>query len=278
MELTEQARGLAAADSWSPANLQAAVEAIRRHALEYEAACAEKIATLPEKYRNSARNLLHYLALRQQDIRDLQRQLALSGLSSLGRAEGHVLGTLESVLAALTGLASAPPDPETVTARRQYAAVSHELEFHATQLLGARHRDRPTRIMITMPSEAAREYEFVRDLLNAGMDLMRINCAHDDAHTWGAMIDHLNRARRETTKSCKVLMDLGGPKLRTGPIAPGPMLVKVRPAKDIRGRVVRPARVWLTSMTLPPAAAGASGCAVTPVRVATRGRADRRRT
>ena len=42
-------------------------------------------------HKNSARNLIHYLALRRRDIRQLQEQLAALGLSSLGRTESHVL-------------------------------------------------------------------------------------------------------------------------------------------------------------------------------------------
>jgi pyruvate kinase len=52
-------------------------------------------------YRESARNLLHYLALRRRDLRPLQLRLAAVGLSSLGRAESHVLATVDAVLAVL---------------------------------------------------------------------------------------------------------------------------------------------------------------------------------
>lgn len=49
-------------------------------------------------HKNSARNLIHYLALRGRDIRQLQEQLAALGLSSLGRTESHVLAAFEAVL------------------------------------------------------------------------------------------------------------------------------------------------------------------------------------
>ena len=42
-------------------------------------------------------------------------------------------------------------------------------------------------------------------------------------------------------------MDLAGPKLRTGPIQPGPRVVKLRPRRDALGRVLAPARAWLTA-------------------------------
>jgi pyruvate kinase len=83
------------------------------------------------------------------------------------------------------------------------------------------------------------------------MDCMRINCAHDDATTWARMIEHLRRAERSLGRSCRVVMDIAGPKLRTGPLEPGPAVVKIRPRRDVYGKVTAPARVWLTSDTAP---------------------------
>src|SRR5262245_24983400 len=56
------------------------------------------------EYHHSARNLAHYLALRRRDIRELQSQLALVGLSSLGRTESHVLSSLDQVYRVLNRL------------------------------------------------------------------------------------------------------------------------------------------------------------------------------
>ena len=64
---------------------------------------------------------------------------------------------------------------------------------------------------------------------------------------WLGMIQNLQRARQETGRECRILMDIPGPKLRTGPIEPGPAVVKCRPKRDDYGRVVAPARIWLTS-------------------------------
>jgi ceramide glucosyltransferase len=62
--------------------------------------------------------------------------------------------------------------------------------------------------MVTMPSEAAEDYLLVRDLLAQGMDCMRINCAHDEPPAWAKMVAHLERAKRELARECRVLMDL----------------------------------------------------------------------
>src|SRR5688572_22279564 len=53
---------------------------------------------IPEAHRGSARNLVHYLALRKRDLRLLQDQLAALALSSLGRAESQALANVQAVL------------------------------------------------------------------------------------------------------------------------------------------------------------------------------------
>jgi pyruvate kinase len=80
---------------------------------------------------------------------------------------------------------------------------------------------------------------------------MRINCAHDTPEIWAKMIANLERARRELALPCRILMDIAGPKLRTGAVEPGPQVVVWRPKRDSLGRVVVPARIWLV-----PAGAG----------------------
>ncbi len=61
------------------------------------------------------------------------------------------------------------------------------------------------------------------------------------------MIENLRRARkRRWEKTCRVVMDLAGPKLRTGPMEAGPAVVRIRPERDVFGQVTMPARVWLT--------------------------------
>ena len=44
--------------------------------------------------------------------------------------------------------------------------------------------------MVTLPTEAAQNYQLVRELVQRGTDCMRINCAHDNAECWLAMINH----------------------------------------------------------------------------------------
>ena len=212
-----------------------------------------------ELHQPSARNLLHYLAFRRQDVRELQGQLASIGLSSLGRSEACILMTLQQVLAILGRLTDQDVPPVIQSEPSVCFEEGQELLARNTiAVLGPEPAGRPVRIMVTMSTEAAHSYEHVRGLLESGMDCMRINCAHDDAGVWKQMIDHLRRAQDDLQKPCAILMDLGGPKLRTGPVESGPAIHKWRPQRDPLGRVVKPVRVLLSESAEPhPASADA---------------------
>lgn len=212
-------------------------------------------------HRDSARNLVHYLALRQRDLRPLQARLAELGLSSLGRCESHVLASVDAVLNVLHRIAGRPAPAHGGAAPIGFEAGAHLLNGHTEALLGEVPVGRNVRIMVTMPGEAAFDYALVHDLLAGGMNCMRINCAHDEPGAWLRMIDHLRRAEQALQRRCKILMDLAGPKLRTGPVAPGPKVKKVRPQRDAFGRATAPARVWLyaaEAVAEPPSEADAS--------------------
>lgn len=226
--------------------------------LESESSVVKLPFAAHEAHRRSARNLADYLALRRHDIRHLQTQLALLGLSSLGRTESHVLTAVQTVHRVLNALLNnsnrSLPTPEEPAIEMDEGMEL--LEANADALLGPPPAGRRVRIMVTMSSDAATDYELVRDLVRNGMDCMRINCAHDNPEVWLGMIRNLQKAQEETGRNCRILMDVAGPKLRTGPIEPGPAVVKCRPKRDVYGRVVAPARIWLTPNDHPKPAPG----------------------
>lgn len=171
----------------------------------------------------SALNLAHYLSLRRHDLRALQAALMPWGLSSLGRIEARVMPNLEAVIATLEiicGTASVPhPNRPPI---ESFFEGNRLLQRNTEALFGSTQSERQVRIMVTLPTEAATDYSLVREMLRRGANCVRINCAHDDPESWTRMIDHVRRAEQETGTSCKVMMDLGGPKIRTGSvIAPG---------------------------------------------------------
>lgn len=189
------------------------VEDVRRDA---DARCAAW-PVLRADACDSARNLAAYLALRAHDLRGLQRALMLLGLSSLGRIESRVLPGLEAVRASLAALAGLPtsmrPDAST------YFAGTTSLRERAASLLGRDSGSAVPGLLVTCPSEAAVDPEFIFGLAARGVDAIRINCAHDDAAAWTKMIEHVEIAHGLTGHRLRVFMDIAGPKIRTGAVS-----------------------------------------------------------
>lgn len=163
-----------------------------------------------------AANLAHYLALRRRDLRPLQPALQRWGLSSLGRGESRVAPLLDAVAATLGRLCDDPAVPAHPPAARLFRG-ERILAREAAALLGPARPGRPTRIMVTLPSEAAADATLARALVERGVECVRINCAHDAPEAWAAMLAHLRAAERAAGdgRRVRVLMDLGGPKIRT---------------------------------------------------------------
>jgi len=192
--------------------INALIAAVRCEGDAQVAAWADCIG--PADFQESASNLAHYLALRHRDLRALQRPLMRLGLSSLGRLESRVVPTLMAVqaaLAALTGLA-----PEEGPSTETFFAGERRLAERARELLGNSASSRAVALLVTCPTEAAEEPSFMKALAERGVEAVRINCAHDDADHWQRMIDHVRAAEKATGRRLKILMDLAGPKIRTG--------------------------------------------------------------
>ena len=236
------------------------LETIRGDMLELEANALAGQFDLHESQTESARNLLHYLSLRRRDLRPLQDQLAAHGLSSLGRAESHVRASVDSIDNVLGRLIDNQHEEQNSGATLSYQEGLDLLNSHTERLLGPKPPNRSVRIMVTMPTEAAENDDFVRTMILNGMDCMRINCAYDDTAVWSKMIAHARRASRETGRSCRVLMDLAGPKLRTGAIKRGPEVIKWHPRRNLYGALKHAARIWMTpadGASVPPEPADA---------------------
>ena len=224
------------------ARVRGQLAAIAERAREFESRYGDELAAVHPQYRESARNLVHYLALRAEDIRDLQEQLASIGLSSLGRAERNVLASISAVQAVLEAVSDGKrvePPPQSgdldLRSARAYANMR--------AILGDVPEDRGVSIMVTLPREAGEDEELVAGMITAGMNIARINCAHDDEAVWTAMIGNVRRAAAKAGTPCRILMDLAGPKLRTGDLEPGPRVFHIRPRRDPLGRIIAPRRI-----------------------------------
>jgi pyruvate kinase len=227
------------------------LEDIRKTAIGYEEEYAPYLEKVHPGFQESATNLVHYLALRHQDVRELQFKLGNLGISRLGRAESHVMASLLAVRHLLHTLIGKKDklESEAVVSFKQGGKI---IKRNTTALLGKKQKRHSKRIMVTMPSKAAENYALVKQLLQAGMTCARINCAKDGPGAWLQMIAYLKQAKEELGQSCRICMDLGGPKLRTGEMRPGPQVVHLRPLRDQLGRTLKPAYGWLAPPENPP--------------------------
>jgi pyruvate kinase len=166
----------------------------------------------------SALNLAQYLALRRHDLRSLQVALMPWGLSSLGRIEARVMPNLDAVIATLSVICGADPTQQNRPPIESFFEGNRLLRQHTEDLFGQTSPHRRVRIMVTLPTEAATNYDLVREIIHRGATCVRINCAHDNSATWQRMIAHVRQAELDTGTACKVMMDLAGPKIRTGPV------------------------------------------------------------
>ena len=201
-------------------------------------------------------NLAAYVALRHHDLRDLQDQLSALGLSSLGRNESHVMAGIDAVLSALRVLAGEPVDHDGTAVAAARARARSRVRAARTELFGEPVGARATRVMVTLPADAASDADLVAGLIRAGTDAVRINTAHDDPDAWAAMAGHTRVAAAAAGRRVPVMMDLAGPKLRIGPIEDGPAVVRIKPRRDPWGGVLQPGRVALDGTGAPGRPAG----------------------
>ena len=225
-------------------HLSAQLEAIRERAGVLESKYAKELSSVHPEFREGARNLVHYLALRESNTHELRNNLRRLGLSSLAHAERNVLASVAAVHRALEHLAgrgeSDTSELASLLQRRNPTA-----DAHRQAILGASPEGRDVSIMVTLPSEAADNPMLVSEMIAAGMNIARINCAHDDAEAWTHMISNVHQAAADAGAECRVIMDLAGPKLRTGDLEPGPRVIHIRPKRDPMGGVIAPRRIRL---------------------------------
>ncbi|MBU5653991.1 pyruvate kinase [Corynebacterium aurimucosum] len=223
------------------------------------AAHAAQIARVDPVHRPGAVNLVRYMELRSQDAVELQEGLTALGATSLSHPEPAVLERLHAarnVLDAFDGQAPTYPVQPIASA---YADADDILDANTEALLGPTQEDTHARIMVTLPTEAAEDYELVLGFARAGMELARINCAHDDQAAWEKMVEHVHRAAQEVGREILISCDIAGPKVRTGTIEPGPQVIRVRGERTAAGELLSPATLVLHDAPSTARAHGVAG-------------------
>ena len=79
---------------------------------------------------------------------------------------------------------------------------------------------RQTKIIATL-GPASDSEDVIRALVDAGVDVFRLNFSHGTHDSHGATADRIRRAAASAGRPVAILQDLGGPKIRTGRLAGG---------------------------------------------------------
>ena len=192
-----------------------------------------------EPYMLSCLNMQDYISLKKHELVPLQQKLSSLGLSSLGMAHFHIMHTIEHELEWLSGALGIPYTPSDAE-RISYDAAYELLKARAAFLKPNDDRMAVPSVMITLPSDAAENPLFIETLQRPGIDICRINTAHDTPQTWrnmAAMIHELNKGPRKD-QPLRIYVDMAGPKFRTGAVRKLPKTFKVKPFKTPHIRVV----------------------------------------
>lgn len=85
-------------------------------------------------------------------------------------------------------------------------------QYNKENLFGTSKTEFP--IMVTLDKGMLKNRSLFRELIKAGMNVARINCAHDDPAIWEEFVSEVRLGSTEINKNCLIYMDLAGPKIR----------------------------------------------------------------
>lgn len=188
----------------------------------------DKLITLKEKilqrrlgvpdscfYPMSYLNMQDFLTLKKNDLRTLQDELMTHGLSSLSHSHMHLLYTIEHELE-LLGCMLGKEDVvkhDSLSPRVAHQRIEERAAFIKCQ-------KQNNAVMLTLPSNAAEDTNFIKILHQESITAVRINTAHDSPEIWREMAQMVQAINQQRRHDCplKIYVDLAGPKIRTGPI------------------------------------------------------------
>src|SRR5512134_3346012 len=118
-----------------------------------------------------------------------------------------------------------PPRARKAVSRGTIASVRTECQSADTPLYWSRRQMRRTKIVATV-GPASRSPENLERLVLAGVNVFRLNFSHGTHEEHLAVISHVREIAARLHRPIALLQDLSGPKIRTGKVADGVLLVK----------------------------------------------------
>ncbi|WP_304544485.1 pyruvate kinase [Sulfurimonas microaerophilic] len=198
---------------------------------------ARSKVSVDEIHFKSLLNLEHYMILRSKDRTKLQEKLFLLSLSSLGRSYAHVAASIDTLYDQL----SCWTNQKSISKKKMksffHISISEsitESSKNAAALFGGdvveRLSKQKTAVMVTLPSHAIEnDGALIYELASSGVQVLRINTAHDDLSVWKKMSDVIGNINqtRQIEDRIRIFVDLAGPKIRTGAIQRLSLPVKI---------------------------------------------------
>ncbi|KAL1552761.1 pyruvate kinase [Salvia divinorum] len=235
------------------------LKAVHLHILAMEQWNVSRLKICHQNYSASAINMLHYLALKSLDTEQIKEELSSIGLMNLETINTHVLSSLSGCIEMLfnsksDSLLGLKVSSEGLPVHQRLGdknvdlgmtAMGNKASSNRDLLLGKLQSLKLAHIMVTVGQEAAENDTHITDLISSGATIFRINCAHGNTELWSKIITTVKRCSHLLEKPCQILMDLAGPKLRTGRLKDGPCVVKISPKRNALGRIICGAQVWL---------------------------------
>ncbi|XP_057950415.1 plastidial pyruvate kinase 4, chloroplastic [Malania oleifera] len=242
-------------------NLLDKLKAVHLHVLALEQWNASRLKLCHRNYLVSATNLIHYLALKCLDVEQLKEDLSSVGLLNLETINLYVFASLTAGIQMLESLKFNTPNSlenvaegacpqkslnKQIQGEFTIDKMRKKASSNKQSLLGSLRDDRTTHIMVTLGQEAVESDTLITDLLKRGTTIFRINCAHGNRCVWSEVITRIKQNSQMLEKPCRIIMDLAGPKLRTGNLKAGPCVMKISPKKNATGDLIYPAQIWLS--------------------------------
>jgi len=166
-------------------------------------------------YPMSYLNMQDFLTLKKNDLRTLQTELMTHGLSSLSRSHMHLLYTIEHELELLGCMLNKEDidKHDSLSPKEAHQRIEERAAFLKCQ-------KENNAVMLTLPSNATEDTNFIKILQKEPISTVRINTAHDNPETWEKMAEMIQEINQQRRDDCplKIYVDLAGPKIRTGVI------------------------------------------------------------
>lgn len=157
----------------------------------------------------SKENLKAYNLLRKKHTFELESMLLQAGFTTFSNIHPHIHYSIHKMqnnynMKKIHDLKDTPLTPE----------VSHQIKQNRNVSLLGKNK---TSIMVTLQASMLENPKIIHDLLSQGMNIARINCAHDSPAIWKRLVETIRRAESELGMNgppCKIHMELAGPKIR----------------------------------------------------------------